>query len=375
MTIFDATQVALDLDGDAIERRLAAAEAGIAELRAQLATHAHAEPAPAPEPTPTPEPEPEPEPPTRLPALTRAYVDSLAKSGAAYDGVVAQSSLSDRPDLSDQDSQGSAAILARGLLGDHVGVAEDLAAALDSLVSVDRTLSLAREAQPLALAARLTGQDASVLLRDILALDGLSGRGVDNLRASARVDPTNWGTMARASVAWIAWGLDDPELIDEAWDNQLRYLTTGGEFRYRAEQQSWQPNLSPESAWVTVGPVGATRNGWDLDGVLTNDAYRGGDPPDLDTGYVWEGFQGTISAAIALDMAGHPEVWQVGDRAILRAGLWMHRLGVPATGDDGWIGWVLRRVYGAAWPHALASAPTQPGKGWAFTDWLYPVAP
>lgn len=233
-------------------------------------------------------------------------------------------------------------------------------------------LSLGREAQPLALAARLTNTDASALLRAILARTGMESRGIGNgsLIQSARLDPTNWGAMDRAAYMWIAWGLDDSALIADAYDALVRYLTTGDGFEYKSDQQAWQPIPSPSSAWVTVGAKGATRNGWDLDGALTNDAYRGGNPPNLDTGYTWEGFQGTVSAAIAADMAGHPEVWELGDRAILRAALWMYRLGSPAEGDDRWIGWVLRRAYGNAWPHPLTT-PTSPGKGWAFTDWTY----
>lgn len=333
-------------------------------------------PSPSPSPTSTPTTTPPSTPPTEggLPDLTRVYLDGLARSGAAYDSVVAAASLGARPDLSDQNSAGSAAILARAYLGRDI--AADLAAAQASLPRVSRTLSLARESQPLALAARLTGQDATTLLRGILALKGLESRGIGagTLRDSALLDPTNWGAHARAAYLWTAWGLDDPAMIAEGYDALVRYLTTGDGFAYKSDQQSWQPVPSPSSAWVTVGPVGASRDGCDLDGALTNDAYRGGGPCSLKgdgANYTWEGFQGTVSAAIAADMAGHPEVWGLGDRAILRAGLWMYRMGVPATGDDQWIGWVLREIYGADWPHTLAAAPTA-GKGWAWTAWTWP---
>lgn len=240
--------------------------------------------------------------------------------------------------------------------------------------NTDRVLSLGREAQPLALAARLTGNDASALLRAILARTGMESRGIGNgsLVQSARLDPTNWGCMDRAAYMWIAWGLNDAALIADAYDALARYLTTGDGFEYKSDQQSWQPILSPSSAWVTVGPVGASRNGIDLDGALTNDAYRGGGLSNtISTGYTWEGFQGTVAAAIAADMAGHPEVWTIGDSAILRAGLWQYRHGAPAEGDDVWISSVLRKVYGAAWPHPV-NASASVGKGWAFTGWTYP---
>jgi hypothetical protein len=368
----------------AVEARIGAARAEIATASANLASLKDWLVALPDEPIEDPDDPPE-DPPTdppvtgRLPALTRAYIDSLPKSGAAYEAVVSRAKNPGRPDLSNQDSIGSANILARGLLGDQAGVAADLAAAAASLPKVSRVLSLARESQPLALAAALTGHETSVLLWDILTKTGLESRSIGkNLREHAALDPTNWGCHSRATLAWAPIVLSGGSFVlDEAVDALTRYLTTGAGFSYKKgdgddpDQQAWQPD---PAHLVCIGPKGATRNGIDLDGCITNDAYRGGGLASKLTGdganYVPEGFQGTVSAAIALDMQGHP-LWDIGDRAILRTALWSYRMGAPFTGDDAWMGWVLKRVYGAAWPHPLAANPA-PGKGWGVgVDWLY----
>lgn len=310
---------------------------------------------------------------TGLPDLTGAYIASLRRSGPAWDAVVAAARSTTRPNLADQDSAGNVNALARALTGDRAGVIADLRAARASLSSVSRTLSLARELQPLPLAARIAGvTDAEVgfdlraWFRTAIETGGLEGRGVaDNVRGSARLDPTNWGSHARATVAWVAWYIGDPALSAEAWDNVRRYLTGGAGYQYKSDQVSW-------GTW-TIAPAGTVKSGVNLDGAI-HDIYRGGSFPTVGssgTSYAWEATQGTISSAIAVDMAGHPEVWQAGDQAVLRSLRWLYGplIDTEATGDDRWILWVAQRAYGTQ-PGTLA-APTTPGKGFGWTDWLY----
>jgi hypothetical protein len=204
----------------------------------------------------------------------------------------------------------------------------------------------------------------------VLAKTGLEDRGVADktVRGHAKKDGTNWGAHTRATIGWFA--LVRSDLAIESEDSLRRYLATGSGFVYKSDQLAWMP----PGMMVCVGPVGAkAANGSDLDGALTQDAYRGGGtPPNLASdgkNYIWEGFQGTVSAAIALDQRGI-DAWSWGDRAILRAGLWMYRMGVPAAGDDVWTLSVLRRVYGRDWPHEPTTGSASPGKGLAWFDYL-----
>ena len=325
--------------------------------------------------TTTPEPPPV-QPPTgdSKVAITRAGCDKLPKTGPAYAAVKSKADSSTRPNLNDQDSSGNVSALARGLLNNKAGVAADLKAARSSLSSVQRTLALSRELQPLPLAAKLvslTDSDVGFPLgkffRDAIAHGPIEGRDADNVREAARIDPTNWGCHARATVMWVAWYLNDKALIDEAYDNVKRYLEGGANgFTYHSDDVTWGK--------ATIAKKGTSKSGVDLDGCI-HDIYRGGTFPNVGSAgqnYVWEASQGNVSMSIAADMAGHPEVWDLGDKALLRSLNWMYKTkGVGgAAGDDRWQMWVAKRVYGSI-PGTLPSPPTSPGKGFGYTDWLY----
>jgi hypothetical protein len=330
------------------------------------------EPTPEPEPEPTPEPIPEPEPmpsPGRLPRITRAYVDGLPKSGARYTAIQTAAKSSTRPDLANQESAGSANILARAILNDVEGVKLDLAAARASVASASRVLSVGREAMPIVLAAQLVGLDPSPVIDAVLAKSGLEDRGVADgtVRGHAQKDPTNWGTQTRATMAWF--GNARSALAAESEDSLLRYLTTGAGFVYKSDQLSWMPT----GMKVCIGPVGAKgAGGVDLDGAITSDAYRGGPPPTLagdGLNYTAEGLQATVAGALALDQRGL-DVWAWGNGAILRAGLWLYRMGNTLTGDDAWVHHVLRRAYGSEWPITPPTGVAAPGKGLSWFDYL-----
>jgi hypothetical protein len=332
-------------------------------------------PAPTPTSTPTPTTTPTSTPSiSGLPDLTRAYIDSLTKSGPAYLAVVNAANVLIRPDLSNQDSAGNVNALARGLLNRKAEVVADLKAAKASLPKVTRTLSLARELQPLPLAAKLAsvtdadvGFDLKAFFLEAVNKGPIEGRDADTVRESAAIDPTNWGGHSRATMMWVAWYTGDAALIAEAYDNLHRYLSGGASgFVYHSDQISW-------GKW-TIAPKGTVKAGVNLDGAI-HDIYRGGSFPTFGSAganYTWEASQGNVSAAIAADMAGHPEVWTVGDSAILRSLRWMTSgspIG-PAEGDDRWQPWVTARAYGTTDP-ARPATPTSPGKGFGY-DWLWP---
>lgn len=337
---------------------------------------ATATPTATPTVAPTPTPTPTPTPPSGgggIQDITRSYLDSLPHSGSAYNSVVSAANSTVRPDLANQDSKGNTNALARSLLNNKAGVIADLQAARSSLSSVARTLSLARELQPLPLAAQLTGVtdadvgfDIDAFFLEAINKTGIEGRDANSVRESARIDPTNWGSHARATVMWVAWYTGDAALRTEAYDNIQRYLSGGatGFVYHSPEDTTW--------GQYTIAPVGYSKGGFDLDGAI-HDIYRGG-PCCTSVGadgqnYTWEAMQGITSMAIAADMSGYTDVWTVGNSAILRAYDWLNRTADigPATGDDTWIPYVMREAYGRP-----ASGSTSPGKGFGFTDWIYP---
>jgi hypothetical protein len=209
--------------------------------------------------------------------------------------------------------------------------------------------------------ARLCGFDDRGLFAEAIAKTGLESRSIGrNLREHAAMDPTNWGAWSRASLMAVAWESGDPALIAEAWDALRRYLENGPNFTYKSDQVSW--------GRFTIAPKGYAKDGVDLDGAV-HDIYRGGDFPRVGAdglNYVWEATQGTITAAIFADLAGHPEVWTVGDAAICRAVDWMYRfLDEPASGDDRYLLWITND-HCADHP---TETPTTAGKGFGFSDW------
>ena len=251
--------------------------------------------------------------------------------------------------------------MARAFLGRDV--AADIDAAKASLGSVSRTLSLARELAPLPLVSALAGRNDCPFYLSAINKTGIEGRDASSVRESARIDPTNWGSMSRAAVMAVAWACGDAALRAEAWDNVKRYLEGGSGFLYHEDQVSW-------GRW-TIAPKGTVKSGVDLDGAI-HDIYRGGTFPTVGSSgvnYVWEASQGNVTAAIFADMLGYP-VWTAGDSALLRSLEWMYRTVGAPTGDDQWQPWVIERAYGPAFSRSLVT-PTSPGKNFGFTDWLY----
>ena len=130
---------------------------------------------------------------------------------------------------------------------------------------------------------------------------------------------------------------------------------------------SWQQDSTRA---VGINPVGSSRSGLSLDGVLPDDQRRGGSfttsPPNEN--YVWEAMQGLLAQAVMLERAGHtPFAWS--DRALLRAARWMYDVNdFPAAADDTWQTSVLNHYYGTSFPEDI---PSRPGKNVGWTTWTH----
>lgn len=356
----------------------------VAPTAAPTPTAAPPSATPAPTPVPTASPTQTPAPAGGLPTVDAAFAAKLPRSGAAYTALLSAANSTTRPNLADQDSKGNTNTLARALLGRDI--AADITAAQASLANTSRTLSVARELQALPWASLLMGRNDCPLYLQALdkPFSDSEPRDANTVREGALTDPTNWGSMARAAYMSVAWACGDQAMRDDAYDAIRRSLEGGagvvgagaadvddaierGVFLYHSEDLSW--------CQCTIGPVGYTKSGHDLDGVI-HDIYRGGAFPTVGPdglNYVWEATQGNVAAAFFADMAGYGDVWELGDRAILRSVEWMHDyLNEPPAGDDRWIVYVVKAAYGSAWTRPLPEPPTAAGKGVGFFDWLYP---
>lgn len=314
--------------------------------------------------------------------LTAAEIAQLPTSGQAWDWLKATADQATvTPTLSDQESLVNTRVLAKALVYARTGQTQyrtDVVEALrvitfNNTEAGGRTLALGRELMAYVVAADLIdlqGYDATLntqfknKLRELLTkpLDGLTLVSTHETRAN------NWGTHAGASRTAVALYLGDRAELERAALVLRGYL--GDRSAYAGfdfgSDLSWQAN---PQAPVGVNPLGATKNGYAIDGALPDEMRRGGSfqwPPPY-TNYAWGALQGTVVQAHLLQRAGYP-VWQWQDRAILRAVQFLYGLGWAPSGDDRWQVWLINRAYGTSYP---TEVKVSPGKNMGWTSWTH----
>ncbi len=178
--------------------------------------------------------------------------------------------------------------------------------------------------------------------------------------------PNNWGTHAGASRAAVAQYLGDAAELDRCAAVFHGFLGNRNVYAgFLFGELSWQADPSNP---VGVNPLGATREGHSIDGVLPDDQRRAGafEWPPPQTNYVWESLQGALAQAVILHRAGY-DAWNWEDQALLRAVRWLHeQCNFPAAGDDTWLPHIVNHYYGTDFP---APVPSSPGKNLGWTDW------
>ena len=301
---------------------------------------------------------------------------TLPTSGAAWDALKARADQPVKsPNLSDQNDPNDVNALAKALVYARTGnirYRDETISMLKSAVGTEYpgdALGIARGVAPLVLAADLVGW------RDPAWMSWLS-----RLRTWANPDrgyslisiqekrPNNWGTHAGAGRIAADLYLGDTADLAKAAKVFRGYLgdrTAYASFTYGSDL-TWQAS---QSSPVGINPVGASKSGVSVDGVLPDDMRRGGSMPtvgDLGASYTWEALQGILLQAELLSRAGYP-TWDYSDQAVLRAFNRINALGYPAAGDDRWQPWLVNRRYGTH----FAVSSTTPGKSFGYTDWLY----
>ena len=312
---------------------------------------------------------------------------ALPTSGPAWEAVqtAADDARPNKATVDDKDSDNNVQILAAAIVYARTGeqhYKEKVTEALEELIREGkpkgRTLEWAREAGAYALAADLIGHRSYAFDRwcEKIARHW-EAKDDKTMMEMFKQRPNNWGSMAFGSLTALYAYLGDRERLETVRNHWIQ-LVEGPkpqETEYDEDDMSWHYDKDDPRI---INPIGAVKNGMNIDGVIPDDLRRGGSfrEPPRDTGYPWEHMQGIIMAARILERAGLP-IWDAGDYAILRAayclqvrfendyGDW------AAEEDDEWMIPFLDAAYDTNWMedyHQSESLIWQHGKniGWAY---------
>lgn len=309
--------------------------------------------------------------------ISPAEISALPTSGTAWNNVKSEADQpTGTPNVSNQDDPNNVRVLAKALvyakLRDEKYRTDVINACMAAIGTEKggRTLALSRELIAYVIAADLVGLPADkdqtfrAWLRTTLTetLDG------QTLQSTHENRPNNWGTHAGASRAAVAVYLGDQAELERTatvFKGWLGDRSAYAGFEYG--DLSWQADPSKP---VGINPVGATKNGHSIDGVLPDDQRRAGGftwPPPKEN-YAWGALQGALAQAEILGRAGY-DVWNWSDKALLRAVKWLHeQADYPAASDDTWEPHLENFRYGSSFP---APIPSSPGKNVGWTDWTH----
>lgn len=322
--------------------------------------------------------------------IDRERFPSLPPYGSAWRGMLRYADApTQAPDLSNQEDMTNVRVFAKALVYARTGTAtyrEQVLRACDAVIGTEgrsksgdpdygRTLALGRGLMAYVIAADLVGlpedQDRRFRrwLETIVDKPMTDGR---TLRSTHEDRPNNWGNHAGASRIAVAAYLRDADEIAAAATVFKGYLGDRSSYAgFEYGDLDWQANPNEP---VGINPLGATKRGHSIDGVLPDDQRRAGgfDWPPPTTNYAYEGLQGALAQAVMLERAGYePFEWE--DRALLRAIDWLYeQADFPAVGDDVWQLFVFNQAYGTTFP---TTTPTFPGKAIGFTDWTHMPLP
>jgi uncharacterized repeat protein (TIGR02543 family) len=308
-----------------------------------------------------------------------AEISKLPTSGLGWENMKADADKPiGPPNLSNHEDSVNVAVLARALVYARTGDAayrQTVIAACMAAMGTEQSgeaLYVGRELLAYVLAADLVGLPPAEKatfqnwLRSVLTKN-FQGH---TLRSSHEIRPNNWGTHCGATRAAIARYLGDATELERTarvFKGWLGDRNTYADFTFETAALEWQAN--PEAP-VGINPLGATKNGRSIDGVLPDDQRRSGPfawPPPKEN-YVYGALQGALMQATILYRAGY-DVWNWENQALRRALRWLYNEAqYPADGDDKWIPHIINHFYGTRFP---APFPARPGKNAGWTDWLY----
>jgi hypothetical protein len=312
---------------------------------------------------------------------------AIPNSGPAWDHLVDRANEpACTPVLEDQTQSCNVTILAKALVyartGD-VAYQDDVVAALVTIatypVYTGRSLALGQRLGAYIVAADLVDLEIDypalhvTLVNKLLELrDTPTIDGPDSIVDAHEVRLNNWGTTAGFTRLLIDLYANDPVDLAAAvdvWKGWMGDRDTYSDFNYE-ETNTWHPDpLSPRP----INPVGATIDGYDVDGVLPASQNRGGPfapPPYSCERNVATTLQGAVCATIVLDRLGlGASSWQ--DSAMKRAIVWFtETAGCALENDDEFQAPLFNLLYPEL---GLPVDPdgAQAGKVMGFTDWSH----
>jgi len=290
-------------------------------------------------------------------------------------------------DLGDQDSRANVIFLAKALVYARTGETQyrDQVVAALRVITFNhtedngRTLALGRELGAYVIAADQINlpvvyadlhaqfsQKLRELLTKKIASWGSSTK--RSLQQTHELRPNNWGTHAGASRAAVAAYLGDTAELDRTalvFRGYLGDRSAYNSFEF-SEDLSW--HIDPANP-LGVNPLGSVKDGFSIDGALTEEMQRGGpfQLPPLHTDYAWEALQGVLVQAQILHRQGY-DAWEWENRAILRAVQFIYNLGWTPKSSELWMVFLVNRAYQTSFP---TDGAVHPGKNMGWTNWTH----
>jgi hypothetical protein len=315
--------------------------------------------------------------------ISASELEQLPVSGTEWTKVLAAANATGigSPNLKDQDSNHDQYILAKALVYARTGIAryrEEVITALKVLPETEnggRTLALGRNLAAYVIAADLVNLPLSDPTYNATFKNWLGAVRRETLDGRTLVSthegrPNNWGLMAGASLAAAAVYLDDEAAlarVAQVFQGYLGDRTVYNSFSYGA--LDWQCDPAKP---LGINPDGCSVQGVNVGGAQPEEMRRAGafaNPPTK-TGYAWEALQGTLVQAYILHRAEYP-AFEWSNRAILRAVLYLKRIGWAAESDDAWQPYLINFIYGPVLDVNAAAADHGKNMGW--TSWTHGV--
>ncbi|HZI98695.1 MAG TPA: hypothetical protein VFD41_14335 [Actinomycetales bacterium] len=312
--------------------------------------------------------------------VSRDHLMSLPTSGDAWEAMLATARGNPgTANLRDQDNKHAGRVVAAALVYARTGqtafrdkVVAELTELENSSLDGARVLSTGRQLGGYAVAADLVGYRDSSFMEFLGALRtyelGGHGRWTAITQTSEETS-SNWGAWALASRIAVSAYVGDTDDVARAATVFRAFTGDRSAYADFRPTQDFDPSWACSTRWVPINPASCG----DRSGALVEDISRsGGSYPNVDeTGimYSWEVLGGATLSARVLARNGYPDVYQWGDKALLRAAQFLHRNGgyPPQYSTNQYTPWEINNAYGTSLGPVNDAGY---GRQFGYTDWL-----